>query len=132
MAQADLVPSEPAPWPSFVQRCAEGKIPFQHCQACGENFFYPRVLCPGCGSVELTWQESTGRGTIYSQTFVPGRDGGGYHVILVDLAEGFRVMASVADDTLDYPIGAAVVGHAEVEPENPEKDPRFVFEKVQN
>ena len=51
------------------------------------------MLCPGCGSRELDWVESAREGTVYSETTVHRRDGSS-QVVLVDLDEGVRVMAS--------------------------------------
>ncbi|MCR2824107.1 Zn-ribbon domain-containing OB-fold protein [Microbacterium sp. zg.Y909] len=128
MTEADLVPVEPAPWASYQRRRAEGEIPFQRCDGCARSVFPPRVLCPHCGSIQLRWQESAGLGTVYSQTFVSGRDGG-YHVLLVDLEEGFRVMASADDDAADYPLGARVRGRVATDSENADQEPRLVFSR---
>ena len=75
---------------------------FQRCGDCGALLGYPRVLCPGCGSRALEWEESAGRGTVYSATVVHGREGS-HGLCLVDLDEGVRVMAAGAPD-----IGARV------------------------
>ncbi|MGN6125141.1 MAG: Zn-ribbon domain-containing OB-fold protein [Humibacter sp.] len=125
MSAADLAPAEPAPWAAFAARRAEGRIPFQYCSSCERAVFYPRVLCPHCGSVELEWRDSAGLGTVYSQTFLPAREGSGRYVLLVDLDEGFRVLGSAADDTGDYPIGSRVRGS--VDAGEHEAEPRFVF-----
>jgi hypothetical protein len=60
--------------------------------------FYPRVLCPHCGSERLEWVAPSGRGTVYSTTIVRRKpaDGGDYNVCLVDLAEGPRMLSRVA------------------------------------
>ena len=125
MTAADLVPAEPAPWASFERRRAEGVIPFQYCASCERAVFYPRVLCPHCGSIELEWRDSAGVGVVYSQTFVPAREGGGRHVLLVDFDEGFRVMGSATHDDGTYAIGSRVRGA--VDASDPEIEPRFVF-----
>lgn len=74
-----------------------GKLGFQRCRDCGRAVFYPRVLCPHCGSGALEWEESTGRGTVCATTAVHRRDAEPYNVILVDLDEGFRMMSRVED-----------------------------------
>ena len=68
---------------------------FQRCGGCGALLAYPRVLCPGCGGRDLGWEESGGRGTVYSATTVHTREES-YGVCLVDLDEGVRVMAAGA------------------------------------
>lgn len=72
---------------------APSPLHFQRCGACGVLLAYPRVLCPGCGSRDLGWEESAGRGTVYSATVVHSREGS-HGVLLVDLDEGVRVMAA--------------------------------------
>ena len=68
---------------------------FQRCAGCGALLAYPRVLCPACGSRELGWVQSAGRGSVYSATTVHGREGS-HGLCLVDLDEGVRVMAAGA------------------------------------
>lgn len=72
-----------------------GELGFQRCAGCGAAVFYPRVLCPVCGSTDLAWETSSGRGTVYATTAVYRRDADPYNVVLVDLEEGFRMMSRV-------------------------------------
>ncbi|HEY8467006.1 MAG TPA: OB-fold domain-containing protein [Solirubrobacterales bacterium] len=86
-------------WPEaeYARRIAEGELPYQRCDACGEAVFFPRVVCPHCGSTELEWQQSEGRGTVYSATTIYSRSRDPYTVALVDMAEGFRLMTRIED-----------------------------------
>jgi uncharacterized OB-fold protein len=70
---------------------------FQRCGGCGALLAYPRVLCPACGSRDLRWERSAGRGRVYSATTVHGREGA-HGLCLVDLDEGVRVMAAGAPE----------------------------------
>lgn len=74
---------------------APSPLHFQRCGGCGALLGYPRVLCPGCGSRELAWEESAGEGTVYSATTVHAREES-HDLCLVDLDEGVRVMAAGA------------------------------------
>jgi uncharacterized protein len=87
----------PAGPPAEVYRryLERGELGFQRCEGCGAAVFYPRVLCPVCGSASLEWQPSGGRGVVYATTAVYRRDAEPYNVVLVDLAEGFRMMSRV-------------------------------------
>ena len=76
---------------------APSPLHFLRCGGCGALLGYPRVLCPGCGSRALAWEESAGQGTVYSATVVHGREGS-HGVCLVDLDEGVRVMAAGAPE----------------------------------
>ena len=72
-----------------------GELGFQRCAGCGAAVFYPRVLCPVCGSADLAWETSSGNGTVYATTAVYRRDADSYNVVLVDLEEGFRMMSRI-------------------------------------
>jgi uncharacterized OB-fold protein len=74
-----------------------GKLLYQHCTRCEDAVFFPRVLCPSCGSAQLNWLESSGNGILYAVTVVRSARSEPYNVVLVDLAEGFRMMGTVAD-----------------------------------
>lgn len=82
--------------PALVYRAGLdcGELRYQRCTSCGLAAFPPRVLCPGCGAQELDWQRSAGTGTVYAATVVRGRNSA-HSVVLVDLAEGFRMMSRV-------------------------------------
>ena len=74
-----------------------GKFEIQRCKACQQAIFYPRELCPHCGSDQLAWEQPSGKGTVYSTTVIRRKAdaGGDYNVALIDLAEGPRMMSRV-------------------------------------
>jgi uncharacterized OB-fold protein len=43
---------------------AEGRFMLQRCRLDGKFLFYPRVLCPHCGSKDLEWAEASGEGCV--------------------------------------------------------------------
>ena len=115
-------PSSPAV--GFKEGLKAGELRFQRCGDCAAAVFYPRVACPACGGSRLTWEAASGRGTVYTTTTIPVRDGEPYNVTLVDLEEGFRVMTRVAGFAADLvPIGAR--GRLEVA--TPDADPPTLF-----
>ena len=85
------------PATAYKEHMAAGKLPFQTCTARDTTFFYPRIMCPACGSENVEYRDSAGHGTIYARTVIHQRDGDPYNVVLVDLDEGFRIMSSVDD-----------------------------------
>jgi len=91
------VPEEDARAPAEVYRSylKEGRLGFQRCRGCRSAIFFPRVLCPVCGSTSLAWETSGGRGTIYATTAVYHRDRDPHNVALIELEEGFRMMSRV-------------------------------------
>lgn len=116
--------SDPAPSRTYIAKLRTGVIAYQRCPGCTGAVFYPRVLCPSCGSSRLDWCESAGIGTVYSTTAVPRRDQPAYAVCLIDLDEGFRMMSTVVDiPACEVTIGMRV--YASVDHDGDE--PRVVF-----
>jgi uncharacterized OB-fold protein len=99
------------PEKQYLDKLAAGRFEIQRCAACAKHVFYPRVLCPHCGSERLEWVSPSGRGTVYSTTVVRRKpaDGGDYNIVLVDLAEGPRMLSRVAGiGPAEVTIGMAV------------------------
>jgi uncharacterized protein len=90
----EMAPSE-APAVTYRRHLENGKLGYQRCADCSAAVFYPRVLCPVCGSGALEWRESEGRGTVYATTAIYSRDRDPRNVVLVDLDEGFRTMSRI-------------------------------------
>ena len=89
----------------YFEQLAQGRFAIPQCQDCARHHFYPRVVCPHCGSDALRWVEPSGRGEVYSTTVVRAK-GGDYTVCLVDLEEGPRLMSRV----VDIPVDAVRIG----------------------
>jgi uncharacterized protein len=87
--------SAEAPVLTYRRHLENGKLGYQLCTDCSAAVFYPRTLCPVCGSGVLEWRESSGRGTVYATTAVHSRNRDPRNVVLVDLDEGFRMMSRV-------------------------------------
>jgi len=88
----------------FWEATAEHRLTYQVCQACGQVVFHPRRHCTCCTSGDLEWRDSAGAGTVYTFTVI--RQHGHpffraripYVVGLIDLDEGFRMLAEIAAD----------------------------------
>ena len=87
----------PGPDAVFAKHLADGEFRIQRCAACARHVFYPRLVCSHCGSVELAWVAPSGRGVVHAVSIVNRSTdkGGPYNVVLVDLAEGPRMMGRV-------------------------------------
>ena len=81
----------------WERQLTEGHLSYQECTICAHRFFYPRSLCPSCGSMDLRWLLSRGLGTLYATTNVHSRNEAPTNVSLIDMAEGFRVMGRVTN-----------------------------------
>jgi uncharacterized OB-fold protein len=88
----------PYPEQEWRAHLEQGRFMLQRSDSTGEYVYYPRVAAPGSGADDLEWTEVSGNGTVYAVTIVrrkpPEPD---YNVVLVDLAEGPRMMSRVVD-----------------------------------
>lgn len=109
----------PTPRPSqetepFWQATAEGRLILPRCNACQFVIWYPRLLCPECGSTDVSWIDASGRGTIYSFSITRRgvgayREAGPFVLAYVELEEGPRVMTNIVDcDPEALEVGQAV------------------------
>src|SRR5215470_18930349 len=109
----------PVPTPEtqpFWDGCAAGELRIQRCRECGKPYFYPRPVCPECGSTDVEWFTASGRATLYSYVInhrpAPGfEDDAPYAIAVVQLAEGPRMMTNLVgvpntpeDLVLDMPL----------------------------
>ena len=93
----------PVPTPEtqpFWDGCAAGELRIQRCVDCGRPHFYPRPVCPACGSVNTEWFAASGRATLYSYVInhrpAPGmEEGAPYAAAVVELSEGQRRRTSM-------------------------------------
>ena len=99
------------PEESYRRKLAAGQFELQRCGACHKHIFYPRILCPYCGSSDLTWVAASGEGTVYSTTVTRRKveSGGDFNVAIIELKEGPRLMSRVEGIRADrVKIGLAV------------------------
>ena len=87
----------------FWAATREGKLLIKRCASCGRAHWYPRPFCPHCWSERVSWEEASGRATLYTWSVVyqndlppfPARVP--YVAAVVDLEEGPRMMTNVVD-----------------------------------
>jgi uncharacterized OB-fold protein len=94
----------------FWAGCAAGELRYQRCGGCGWVQFPPAPNCRDCLSDALSWQASSGLGTVYSATVVWRPPSPAFQVpyapAIVDLDEGFQVVTNLVDlDTDDLTTG---------------------------
>ncbi|MDQ0382479.1 Zn-ribbon domain-containing OB-fold protein [Amycolatopsis thermophila] len=92
----------------------EERLTFQRCDSCGEVVWPAHSYCPHCSFRGLRWEESGGRGTVWSfstvmrgptpvwTAIVP------YTVGFVELAEGYRLFGQIEADPAVVEIGMPV------------------------
>ena len=75
------------------------RVCFQRCGTCHHTWYFYRDFCPTCGHDAPATSGSTGLGVVHASTLVQRapsdefRAIGPYRIVLVDVAEGFRMMA---------------------------------------
>ena len=84
----------------FWDAAAEGRLLIKKCVTCGQVHFYPRAICPFCGSDKTEWVSASGRGTVYSYS-VMRRVPIPYALAYVTLDEGVTMMTNIVDGDLD-------------------------------
>jgi uncharacterized OB-fold protein len=98
--QSLLQPSiSPAPEAApFWEAADRHELLLPFCGACEHFFFYPRTLCPMCGSRDVQWHLASGRGRVYTfciqyRNSVPGLEAAvPFVTAIVQLEEGPRLM----------------------------------------
>ena len=74
------------------------QVVFQQCGACRNAWYFHRDFCPACGHEAPATSTSPGLGVVYASTLVQRapsdefRAIAPYRIVLVDVAEGFRMM----------------------------------------
>ncbi|MDA9430811.1 Zn-ribbon domain-containing OB-fold protein [Bradyrhizobium sp. CCBAU 51627] len=82
----------------------EQAIVFQTCSACGHVQYFHRAFCAACGAGGPREARASGKGTVYATSLVcraatpETRAHVPYNILLVDCAEGFRMMAHGEND----------------------------------
>lgn len=100
LADPDALPEPTAVSAPFWAAAARGELHIQRC-AQGHPVFYPRLLCPACGSTELEWERACGEGEVvtYAPVHRPPWDGlprpRPYVVALVRLREGPQILSTL-------------------------------------
>lgn len=98
---------------------AAGRFMVQRSRSTGGHVFYPRVTEPVTGAEDLDWVEASGDGTVHAVTIVRRKDlAESYNVVLVDLAEGPRLMSRVDGIAVDevrigLPVRARIVNEGD-------------------
>ncbi|KQP14181.1 Zn-ribbon domain-containing OB-fold protein [Pseudorhodoferax sp. Leaf267] len=87
-----------------------GHFLIKRCGGCSRHVYFPRELCPHCGSAELELVAPAGTGTVYAARTVrrKAEAGGDFNISLVDLDEGVRLMSRVEGPTDTVRIGQRV------------------------
>lgn len=86
----------------FAVHLKDGRLMGSACKGCGYTTFPPRADCPACMSGDFTFQEYSGRGTVFTHTLISAAPTGfedevPYTVVVVELEEGGRLLGWAGD-----------------------------------
>jgi uncharacterized OB-fold protein len=74
-------------------------IVYQSCAACGATQYFRRAFCATCGAPDPQDKRASGNGVVFAASLVvraataEARAHVPYNIVLIDAAEGFRMMA---------------------------------------
>nr|WSY54072.1 Zn-ribbon domain-containing OB-fold protein [Streptomyces sp. NBC_00886] len=86
---------------TYWEAAGQGRLLVRRCTDCGRAHHYPREFCPRCWSENVTWEDASGRATLYTWSVVhrndlpPFGERVPYVAAVVDLAEGPRMMTEI-------------------------------------
>ena len=89
----------------FWEGCARGELLFQRCGRCAAATFPPGEHCRECQARDQRWEQSAGRGVLYSWSIVhrpvtPAFETP-YAAAVVTLGEGYQMLTNIIDTTPD-------------------------------
>jgi len=123
MTQGHAEPRSPAA--IFAAHCREGRLAYPAAPD-GTPVWPPALAVPWTGE-PVRWLLSAGRGTVYATTALHARDEGPRNIALIDLDEGYRMMARVEGVPADaVAIGTRVAVRFEPPDAGGERLPVFV------
>ena len=122
-----IVPDNDSEWKEFYEHARAHKLMVRKCKACGLMRYPALHACPWCMDLGWTWQELSGKGTIYSYEIVhhaiqPGfKDATPYCTVLVEMDEqrgaptadeGLRIIGNLVkpDATTFEDVAKAAIG----------------------
>lgn len=86
---------------AFWDAAQDNRFILKFCNSCNESHYYPRTICPHCGSDDTTWVESKGLGEIYSYTVMRRGVEVPFAMAYVRLNEGISVLTHLTNGDFD-------------------------------
>jgi uncharacterized OB-fold protein len=86
---------------AFWDAAQDNRFILKFCNSCKEPHYYPRTICPHCGSNDTTWVESQGLGEIYSYTVMRRGVEVPFAMAYVRLNEGISVLTHLTNCDFD-------------------------------
>ena len=85
----------------FLEAAQNNQLLLKFCNVCKEPHYYPRTICPHCGSDDTTWVKSNGLGEIYSYTIMRRGVEVPFAMAYVLLEEGISILTHLTNCDFD-------------------------------
>ena len=86
---------------AFWDAAQNNQLSLKFCNSCKEPHYYPRTICPHCGSDDTLWVESKGLGEIYSYTVMRRGVEVPFAMAYVRLNEGISLLTHLTNCDFD-------------------------------
>ena len=86
---------------AFWDAAQNNQLSLKFCNSCKEPHYYPRTICPHCGSDDTAWVESKGLGEIYSYTVMRRGVEVPFAMAYVRLDEGISLLTHLTNCDFD-------------------------------
>ena len=85
----------------FLEAAQNNQLILKYCNTCKAPHYYPRTICPHCGSDDTTWVKSNGLGEIYSYTVMRRGVEVPFAMAYVLLEEGISMLTHLTNCDFD-------------------------------
>ena len=85
----------------FWEAAQKDRLILKVCNSCKEVHYYPRAICPHCGSNDTAWIDSEGVGEIYSYTVMRRGVEVPFAMAYVRLQEGISMLTHLTNCDFD-------------------------------
>lgn len=120
--EIEYVDGFPQPYPlldaaPYWQALERGELTYQRCADCDTAVWPAKSHCPDCGGTALSWQQSAGRGKLYSYSTVTRGPTPAWQAIapytvgFVAMDEGYHLFTQIDGDPDHMRIDRPVVVH---------------------
>ena len=85
----------------FLEAAQKDELVIKYCNACNQPHYYPRTICPHCGSNDTSWVKSAGLGEIYSYTVMRRGVEVPFAMAYIRLQEGISMLTHLTNCDFD-------------------------------
>ncbi|MHA6770312.1 Zn-ribbon domain-containing OB-fold protein [Sphingobium ummariense] len=82
---------------AYWEAAEREELLLRHCQDCARAHYYPRTICPLCGSENTAWRTSPGTGVVYAYSIARRGPATPFAIGYVTLDEGVAILTNFID-----------------------------------